>query len=74
MTATAKAIKAFTAKGEEILAYTRTLEVGGEIRMKDIMDEEGYAFRHLAAARWLEDRAGWETILALYPEIDIVVK
>lgn len=74
MTATAELIKHFTAKGDAILEGCRHWKVGGDLRMKDIIDEENYAYRHYRAARWLEDRAGWRTILALHPEVDIVVK
>ena len=74
MTKTAATIQAFNAKGDAIFAATRTWVVGGDLRLKDLLDEEGYGNRYYRAARWLEDRAGWETILALYPEVDIVVK
>ena len=74
MTTTAATIKAFNAKGDAILENCRHWQVGGDLRLKDILDEEGYGNRYYRAARWLEDRAGWQTILALHPEVDIVVK
>lgn len=74
MTKTAATIQAFIAKGDAILEGCRHWQVGGDLRMKDILDEEGYAHRYYRAARWLEDRAGWQTILALNPQVDIVVK